>query len=68
MRLSLQILYLRKSIKISKEAEKENREVLNDLIIAAYNNAKEKIKKKSNEELTKLTGGIQLPFNIKPPF
>ena len=57
-----------KSIKISKEAEKENREVLNDLIIAAYNNAKEKIKKKSNEELTKLTGGIQLPFNIKPPF
>ena len=35
-----------KSIKISDEAKKENLEVINDLIIAAYNNAKENLKKK----------------------
>ena len=57
-----------KSIIISEEAKKESREVINDLIKAAYNNAKENLKKKSSEELSNLTGGIQLPFNIKPPF
>jgi len=60
--------YELKSIVISENAKKEEREVINDLIIAAYNNAKEKLKKKSSEELAKLTGGINLPFNIKPPF
>ena len=60
--------YEMKSIIISEEAKKESREVINDLIKAAYNNAKENLKKKSSEELSNLTGGIQLPFNIKPPF
>ena len=60
--------YELKSIVISENAKKEEREVINDLIIAAYNNAKDKLKKKSSEELAKLTGGINLPFNIKPPF
>ena len=59
--------YEMKSIIISEEAKKESREVINDLIKAAYNNAKENLKKKSSEELSNLTGGIQLPFNIKPP-
>jgi hypothetical protein len=35
--------------------------------IAAYNNAKEKLKKKSSEELLKATGGMNLPFDIKFP-
>ena len=56
------------SIIISEDAKKESREVINDLIKAAYNNAKENLKKKSSEELSNLTGGIQLPFDIKPPF
>ena len=56
-----------KSIKISDEAKKENLEVINDLIIAAYNNAKENLKKKSSEEISKITGGINLPFDIKFP-
>ena len=34
-----------KSIEISEEAKKEKREIINDLIIAAYNNAKDELKK-----------------------
>jgi DNA-binding YbaB/EbfC family protein len=60
--------YELKKIKINEEAKKEEREVLNDLIIAAYNNAKENLKKKSAEELSKVTGGINLPLDFKLPF
>ena len=56
-----------KSIIISDEAKKEDQEIINDLIIAAYNNAKENLKKKSSEEISKITGGINLPFDIKFP-
>jgi DNA-binding YbaB/EbfC family protein len=60
--------YELKKIKINEEAKKEEREVLNDLIIAAYNNAKENLKKKSAEELSKVTGGLNIPFDLKMPF
>ena len=57
-----------KSIVISEEAKKESQEIINDLIIAAYNNAKENLKKKSAEELSKITGGLNLPLDFKLPF
>ena len=57
-----------KSILISDEAKKEKQEIVNDLIIAAYNNAKENLKKKSAEELSKVTGGLNLPVDFKLPF
>ena len=57
-----------KSIKVSETAKNESQEIINDLIIAAYNNAKENLKKKSAEELSKVTGGLNLPFNFKLPF
>jgi len=57
-----------KVINVSEEAKKETTEIINDLIIAAYNNAKEKLKKKSSEELSKATGGMNLPFDLKFPF
>tara|TARA_B100001059_G_C17310532_1_gene321780 strand:+ start:137 stop:457 length:321 start_codon:yes stop_codon:yes gene_type:complete len=60
--------YELKSITISEPAKKENQEIINDLIIAAYNNAKENLKKKSAEELSKVTGGINLPLDFKLPF
>ena len=59
--------YELKSIMISENAKKESQEIINDLIIAAYNNAKENLKKKSSEELEKISGGIKLPFDIKFP-
>ena len=60
--------YELKSIIISDEAKKEGQEIINDLIIAAYNNAKNNLKKKSAEELAKATGGLNLPLDFKLPF
>ena len=60
--------YELKSIIISDEAKKEGQEIINDLIIAAYNNAKDNLKKKSAEELAKATGGLNLPIDFKLPF
>ena len=60
--------YELKSIKIADSAKKESQEIINDLIIAAYNNAKENLKKKSSEELSKITGGLSLPPDFKLPF
>ena len=60
--------YELKSITINEEAKKEGQEIINDLIIAAYNKAKENLKKKSAEELAKVTGGLNLPLDFKLPF
>ena len=60
--------YEMKSITISSDAKKEKDEIINDLIIAAYNDAKEKLKKKTSEELNKATGVTNLPFDFKLPF
>ena len=60
--------YELKSIKVSETAKNESQEIINDLIIAAYNNAKENLKKKAAEELSKVTGGLNLPLDFKIPF
>ena len=52
---------------ISPEIMKENKEILEDLIIAAHSNAKQKVKIKASEELSKITGGIPLPSGFKWP-
>jgi hypothetical protein len=43
-------------------------EVLEDLIVAAANDAKAKVDEAMQEEMTKLTGGMQLPPGMKLPF
>ena len=60
--------YELKKITISDDAKKEKLEIINDLIIAAYNNAKDNLKKRSAEELAKITGGLNLPSDFKLPF
>jgi len=60
--------YEMKSISINLDAKNEKEEILNDLIIAAYNDCRDKLKKKTSEELLKATGGISLPFDFKLPF
>ena len=57
-----------KSIIVSEEAKKETNEIINDLIKAAYNKARDNLKKKSAEELSKITGGLNLPIDFKLPF
>ena len=60
--------YELKSIEISDKAKNEEQEIINDLIKAAYNNAKENLKKKSSEEIAKVAGGLNLPPDFKLPF
>ena len=55
-------------LNISPETMKENKEIVEDLIIAAHSNAKLKLKSKTSEELSKITGGATLPPGFKWPF
>jgi nucleoid-associated protein EbfC len=49
-------------------ARPEDREVLEDLLVAAHGEAKRKIEAVAAEEMQKLTGGISLPPGLKLPF
>jgi len=50
------------SLKIDPEVvDKEDVEMLEDLIIAAFNEAMEKITKTSESEMSKFTGGMKIP-------
>tara|TARA_A100001015_G_C14634648_1_gene573037 strand:- start:225 stop:542 length:318 start_codon:yes stop_codon:yes gene_type:complete len=48
-------------IEISDELLKEDKSIMEDLIIAAHNKAKEQLKIKTNEEISKATGGFGIP-------
>ena len=41
---------------------------MEDLVVAALNDAKTKADEKSQEEMKKLTGGLGLPPDMKMPF
>ena len=43
-------------------------EVLEDLIVAAFNDAKQKVNAHAEGEMHKLTGGLNLPGGLKLPF
>jgi nucleoid-associated protein EbfC len=43
-------------------------EVLEDLIVAAFSDAKAKVEAHAAEEMQKLTGGLNLPPGFKLPF
>ena len=46
---------------ISPEILKEDKTIVEDLIKAAFNNAKSQLKTKTSEEIFKATGGIDIP-------
>ena len=46
---------------ISEDIMKEDKSVIEDLIVAAHNNAKSQLKSKTSEELSKATGGFGIP-------
>ena len=48
-------------IEISDEILKESKSIIEDLIIAAHNNAKVQLKSKTSEEISKTAGGIGIP-------
>ena len=57
-----------KKISLDNNLLKESKEIIEDLIIAAHNDAKSKLKKKTSEEISKITGGVNLPPGFKIPF
>ena len=48
-------------IEISEDILKENKSIIEDLIVAAHNNAKIQLKSKTSEEISKATGGFGIP-------
>ena len=54
-------------IEISDELLNEQKSIIEDLIIAAHNNAKTQLKNKTNEEISKATGSFGIP-GFKWPF
>ena len=48
-------------LNISDDTMKEEKTIIEDLIVAAHNNAKEKLKSKTSEEISKTTGDFGIP-------
>ena len=48
-------------LEISPEAIKEEKSIIEDLIVAAHNNAKDQLKIKTSEEISKTTGEFGIP-------
>ena len=48
-------------IELSQEVLKEEKTIIEDLIIAAHNNAKSKLKTKTTEEISKATSNFGIP-------
>ena len=51
-----------------KVIDPEDAETLEDLIVAGINNAKKKVEETTAEEMSKITGGLNLPPGMKMPF
>ncbi len=48
-------------LKISPETIREEKSIIEDLIVAAHNNAKVQLKSKTTEEISKATGDFGIP-------
>ena len=48
-------------INLSDEVMKEEKGIIEDLIVAAHNNAKSELKSKTSEEISKSAGGFGVP-------
>ena len=58
-----------RKLKIDKSlVDPAETEVLEDLIVAAFNDAKARVESHVAEEMGKLTGGLKLPPGMKLPF
>ena len=58
-----------KKLKLDKSLiDPNDTEVLEDLILAAFNDAKARVEAHVGEEMSKLTGGLKLPPGMKLPF
>ncbi len=49
------------NLELSKEILNEEKHIIEDLIMAAHNNAKSQLKTKTSEEISKATGSFGIP-------
>ena len=49
------------TIKLSDEILKEDKTIIEDLIVEAHKSAKSQLKSKTTEEISKATGGFGIP-------
>ena len=69
VKLTLNGKYVATKITIDPSLMKENEtDILEDLIIAAINDATKKIAENMNNQLGSISGGIDLPPGMKSPF
>jgi DNA-binding YbaB/EbfC family protein len=69
LQVTLNGKYELKKVKIDKALVDPNDvEVLEDLVLAAFNDAKAKVEAATQEQMSKLTGGLNLPPGFKLPF
>ena len=57
-----------RGIKVDPSLKNGEISVIEDLIVAEHNNAKRQVEKTTQEEMSKLTGGLNLPPGFKLPF
>ena len=57
-----------RGLKIDAGLKDGDIEVMEDLIVAAHNDAKRRVEEMAQEEMSKLTGGLNLPAGMKLPF
>ena len=58
--------YLKEKV-VNLQEEVKKKSIIEDLIVAAHNNAKSQLKTKTTEEISKATGGFGIP-GFKWPF
>lgn len=49
-------------VELSDDAMSQDKATLEDMVLAAFNQAKEKVDSHAKAEMDKITGGIKLPF------
>ena len=57
-----------KRVQIEPSVAAEDREMLEDLLVAAFNDAAHKVETRTQEMMAAVTAGLQLPPGVKMPF
>lgn len=57
-----------KKISIDQSLMSEEKEILEDLLAAGFNDAVRRLEQASSDKMAKLTGGLAMPSGFKMPF
>lgn len=67
VKIEMSCRHVVKAIRIDESLMKDDKDMLEDLIGAAFNDALSKVEKTSTEAMSKVTGGLDLPMGLKIP-